>query len=44
VGLGSQKKIDQMEISWSDGKKEVFKNIDGDRYLTILQGTGIVKN
>jgi hypothetical protein len=44
VGLGSQKKIDQLEISWSDGKKEVFKNIEGDRYLTILQGSGILKN
>jgi len=41
VGLGSQKKIDQLEINWSDGKKEVFKNIDCDRYLTIQQGTGV---
>ena len=41
VGLGSQKKVDLLEISWSDGKKEVFKNIDCDRYLTIQQGTGV---
>jgi len=41
VGLGQQKQIDQLEINWSDGKKEVYKNIECDRYLTILQGTGI---
>ena len=42
VGLGLQKKVDQLEINWSDGKKEVFKNIDCGKYLTILQGTGII--
>jgi hypothetical protein len=41
IGLGSQKKIDQLEINWSDGKKEVFKNIDCDKYLSIQQGTGV---
>lgn len=44
VGLGQQKQIDQLEINWSDGKKEVYKNIAYDRNVTILQGTGIVKN
>lgn len=42
IGLGQNKQIDQLEIDWSDGKKEVFKNIGCDRYLTILQGTGVV--
>ncbi|MBA4410097.1 MAG: CRTAC1 family protein [Odoribacter sp.] len=41
IGLGQQKQIDQVEINWSDGKKEIFKNIGCDKYLTILQGTGI---
>jgi hypothetical protein len=44
IGLGQKKQIDQLEIYWSDGAKEVYKNITSDRYLTILQGTGIVKN
>ncbi|PKP39283.1 MAG: CRTAC1 family protein [Bacteroidetes bacterium HGW-Bacteroidetes-15] len=44
IGLGSQKQIDQLEINWSDGKKEVYKNIASNRYLTILQGKGIIKN
>jgi hypothetical protein len=40
IGLGQQKKVDQVEISWSDGKMEIFKNIDIDKYVTILQGSG----
>ena len=44
IGLGQKKQIDQLEIYWSDGAKEVYKNITSDHYLTILQGTGIVKN
>ncbi len=43
IGMGNKKQIDQLEITWSDGKKEVYKNILCDRYLTILQGTGILE-
>jgi hypothetical protein len=42
IGLDQQIQIDILEIFWSDGKKEVYKNIACDRYLTILQGTGIL--
>jgi hypothetical protein len=42
-GLGQTKEINLLEISWSDGKKEVYKNIDSDRYITIIEGKGIVK-
>jgi enediyne biosynthesis protein E4 len=41
-GLGQQKQIDFLEVNWSDGNKEVYKNIDCNRYITILEGTGIV--
>src|SRR5450759_1615617 len=41
-GLGQQKKIDLLEINWSNGKKEVYNNIDSDRYITIMEGTGTV--
>ena len=43
IGLGQNKQMDLLEIDWSDGKKEVFKNIECDRYITILQGTGGLK-
>jgi enediyne biosynthesis protein E4 len=42
VGLGNQKQVDLLEIDWSDGKKEFYKNIVADRYITILQGKGIL--
>jgi len=42
IGLKQQKQIDRLEIKWSDGTNEVIKNIAADRYLTILQGKGIV--
>lgn len=43
VGLGKQKNIDLIEIVWSDGKTESYKNIAANRYITILQETGIIK-
>jgi hypothetical protein len=42
IGLGKEKQIDQIEINWTNGKKEIYNNIDTDRYITILEGTGIV--
>lgn len=42
IGLGQQKQIDLIEVRWSDGEKEVYNKIDSDRYITILEGTGIV--
>ena len=42
-GLGNAKQIDILEIRWSDGKTEVYNKIDSDHYITILEGTGILK-
>lgn len=42
VGLGQQKKVDQIEIGWSDGKKEIFRNLEVDKYVTIVQGSGSI--
>jgi enediyne biosynthesis protein E4 len=42
IGLGNSKKIDLLEIAWSDGKRETLKDILCDRYITILEGKGIV--
>jgi hypothetical protein len=43
IGLGKERKIDSLEITWSDGQKEVYRNIDADRYITIQQTKGIIK-
>jgi enediyne biosynthesis protein E4 len=42
VGLGKQKAADVVEISWTDGKKEIYRNIACNRYITIKEGTGII--
>jgi hypothetical protein len=42
IGLGQNKMIDMLEISWSDGKKEVYNKIDSDRYIIIMENKGII--
>jgi len=42
IGLGQQKQIETLEIIWSGGKKEVYKNIPANKYITIKLGEGIV--
>jgi enediyne biosynthesis protein E4 len=44
IGLGMVNKIDLLEINWSDGSKESYRNIDSDRYIIIQEEKGIVKN
>ena len=44
IGLGSNEKIDMLEIFWSDGSKdEIFRLPGIDRYLKIYQGAGLVE-
>jgi hypothetical protein len=43
IGLGSAKSIDTLEIFWTGGKKEVFNNVAADRYITIMEGKGIIE-
>lgn len=40
VGLGDVEEIDQIEVHWSDGKKEKFPGPKVDRYLLLKQGSG----
>lgn len=42
IGLGKQKKINEINIKWSDGQEEVFRNIEADQYLNIVKGKGIL--
>lgn len=44
IGLGKNKRIDTLEIRWTDGTKETYRDIAADRYITIQQATGIVDN
>ena len=42
IGLGAQRIINELEVKWPDGKREVYKNIVSCRYITIVKGKGIV--
>ncbi len=44
IGLGQHKNIDEIEIIWSDGQKEIYKNPPIDRYLKIKQEVGILSD
>ena len=44
IGLGQEKTIGMLEILWSDGEKEIIRNINADRYITIKQGKGIIND
>ena len=41
-GLGSSTKIDSVEIRWPSGASDVIKNLEADKFYTILEGKGIV--
>lgn len=42
IGLGKQKAVDSLEITWTDGKKEVCRNIACNQYIIIKEGKGII--
>jgi len=41
-GLGSAKKIDSVEIHWPSGQIETLKDLDADKFYSLLEGKGIV--
>ncbi|HEX2977298.1 MAG TPA: FG-GAP-like repeat-containing protein, partial [Bacteroidales bacterium] len=41
AGLGASKTIDILEVAWTGGKKEIYRNVPADRYITITEGKGI---
>jgi hypothetical protein len=43
IGLGKNPEIDSLEITWSDGIREVYPAPDPDQYLTIRQGHGLLE-
>ena len=42
IGLGKYNQIDQLEITWPQGEKEIYKDIEVNQYLEIVQGKGII--
>ncbi len=43
-GLGSESKVQKLVIRWPNGAMETFSNLESDRFVTIVEGKGIVRN
>jgi enediyne biosynthesis protein E4 len=43
-GLGSHDRIDQAEVLWPDGTKEVLSNLAVDRFYLVREGKGVVSS
>lgn len=42
LGLGSATKIDSVEIDWPSGTVDTMKNLEADKFYSVLEGKGIV--
>ena len=38
LGLGNATRADRIEIRWPSGRKTILKDVEGDRFLTIVEG------
>jgi hypothetical protein len=43
-GLGSHPKVDQVEIQWPGGKREVLTNLAADQFYVVREGEGVVSS
>jgi hypothetical protein len=43
-GLAHRERVDLIEVHWPGGKKELYRDLPADRFLTIEQGKGLVKS
>jgi len=41
-GLGSAKRVDQLEVSWPSGRLDRFRNLGANQITTIREGAGII--
>jgi hypothetical protein len=41
-GLAQATKIDSLEIHWPSGKVETIKDLDADKFYSILEGEAVV--
>jgi hypothetical protein len=41
-GLNQATKIDSLEIRWPAGKVETIKDLEADKFYSVLEGQGVV--
>ena len=42
VGLGTNQRVDRLEVRWPSGRSDVIPNVSADQIITIREGEGIV--
>ena len=43
-GLGDHTRVDKVEVSWPDGKKDTLNNLEADRFYSVREGDGIISS
>jgi len=43
-GLGDHSRLDQAEILWPNGKREVLSNLAADKFYVVREGQGVVES
>ena len=42
--LRGHERLDQAEVSWPDGKKELLTNLAVDRFYVVREGRGVISS
>jgi hypothetical protein len=43
-GLGAHERVDQVEVLWPSGKKEMLTNLAADRFYVVREGQGVISS
>lgn len=43
-GLGNRSRLDQAEVLWPDGKRELLANLAADTFYVVREGEGVVSH
>ena len=43
-GLGSHENLDQVDVVWPDGKKEILTRMAADRFYVVREGQGVISS
>jgi hypothetical protein len=41
-GIGAATKIESLEIHWPSGTIDTVKNLEADKFYSVLEGSGVV--
>lgn len=41
-GLGKANKVDEVQVTWPSGQRDVLKNLDANTFYTVTEGRGVI--